>query len=157
VKSSTWSKFQSAPAQLSGRYQIEQLAGKDATVSIRARPTERAIPAPPGNRCDAQKVSIRARPTERAIPPLNDLLNTSTMFQSAPAQLSGRYLIKIRLRRRNRVSIRARPTERAIPNSFESAISVPEFQSAPAQLSGRYAYFFDMRLSFHSFNPRPPN
>ena|SRR6266545_4202401 len=60
--------FQSAPAQLSGRYEEAGLAeGFDQFVSIRARPTERAILPGGMSITYAEGVSIRARPTERAI------------------------------------------------------------------------------------------
>jgi len=60
-------------------------------------------------------VSIRARPTERAIQSIKAFTGRVLTFQSAPAQLSGRYTGKeLWINRKMKVSIRARPTERAI-------------------------------------------
>jgi len=80
-------------------------------------------------------VSIRARPTERAIRRENFSPYSPHMFQSAPAQLSGRYrTLQPRIRALN------------------------PFQSAPAQLSGRYGEpIVATAVHSGSFNPRPPN
>ncbi len=56
------------------------------------------------------------------------------MFQSAPAQLSGRYAGNL--------------------DDVDKAI---KFQSAPAQLSGRYKLASKGARLTYGFNPRPPN
>ncbi len=62
------------------------------TVSIRARSNERAIRYPLIPFAAAKEVSIRARSNERAIPPSARAVGTRGRFQSAPAQMSGRYV-----------------------------------------------------------------
>ncbi len=61
-------------------------------VSIRARSNERAILKPLSEWDEDPNVSIRARSNERAIRGAASILALGMEFQSAPAQMSGRYL-----------------------------------------------------------------
>ncbi len=84
-------------------------------VSIRARSNERAIRFPFFVFVFVILVSIRARSNERAIQNRASNPAFANRFQSAPAQMSGRY--------------HAATGQTSIQTTF---------QSAPAQMSGRY-------------------
>jgi len=127
-------------------------------VSIRARPTERAILQQRLSLLELPDVSIRARPTERAIHAGNGALGGVNGFQSAPAQLSGRYesLDAFNDLLEQFQSAPAQLSGR-YPGDSTSFLVPQVFQSAPAQLSGRYSIPPGLPSQVQSFNPRPPN
>ena len=155
--SSAVKPFQSAPGQLAGRCLSPQWAGPYWSVSIRARPAGRAMPAAwaflarrttrfnprpaswPGDADDDGRglggalVSIRARPAGRAM-----RLGAETSVRSL------------------RVSIRARPAGRAMPGKPRQGDDSARV-SIRARPAGRAmrARQYGLRWATLSFNPRP--
>jgi len=78
---------------MSGRYAVHGNTGRQIIVSIRARSDERAILCRIYRNSASYNVSIRARSDERAIPVTVQLIGGATVFQSAPARMSGRYCL----------------------------------------------------------------